>query len=251
MDNRAIRFSCNSCGACCKGRLIPLTLEETKLWLKRGHEVAILLEAFDEFQWGSTRQELAHAKGRAVEVTSGGVPIYVIAVFAGNALTGCQNLDDKNRCGIYDDRPLVCRIYPAEVNPFITLTPASKVCPPEVWEGGEVLFNDNIIDPILTDQIERSRKADRGDAQAKIALCEILGLNVAAWKGNAFTIYMVDREQLLDAIVFYDIMKGSVVRTNWRVRTDTPSLRKKITKTGIVLDDHLEADYIFYPLEDI
>ncbi len=249
MENNAIRFACNGCGVCCKGRLIPLTLYETRQWLKRGHEVAILLEAFDELNWSSSLQELAHAKGRAVEVISGDASIHVIAVFAGNALNSCQNLGENNLCSIYDDRPLVCRIYPAEINPFITLDPASKICPPEVWDEGEVLFTDRIIDPILENQIERSRKADREDARAKIALCEILGLNVAAWKGNAFTVYLLDREQLLDAFVFYDaLMRASQIRTDWKVRVDNPVLRQQLQQIGVALDGQAGADYIFHPL---
>lgn len=249
MENNSIRFACNGCGICCKGRLIPLTLYEARQWLKRGHEVAILIEAFDELNWSSTHQEFAHAKGRAVEVTCGDASIQVIAVFAGNALNGCQNLGDNNLCGIYDERPLVCRIYPAEINPFITLNPASKICPPEVWGEGEVLFTDRIIDPVLVDQIERSRKADREDARAKIILCEILGLNVAAWKGNAFAVYLLDREQLLDAFVFYDtLMRVSQIRTDWKVRVDTPVLRHKLQRLGMSLDDQERANYIFHPL---
>ncbi|MBV4534028.1 YkgJ family cysteine cluster protein [Pseudomonas sp. SWRI107] len=249
MENNAIRFACNGCGICCKGRLIPLTLHETRQWLKRGHEVAILLEAFDELHWSPSQEEFAHAKGRAVEVTSGDASIRVIAVFAGNALNSCQNLGDNNLCGIYDERPLVCRIYPAEINPFITLNPASKICPPEVWEEGEVLFTDRVIDPVLVKHIERSRKADRDDARAKIALCEILGLNVVAWKGNAFAVYLPDRQQLLDAFVFYDtLMRVSQLRTDWKVRVDTPVLRQKLQQSGVALDDQEGAGYIFHSL---
>jgi len=144
---------------------------------------------------------------------------------------------------------LVCRIYPAEINPFIPLNSASKVCPPEVWDEGEVLFTDRIIDPVLANQIERSRKADRDDARAKIALCEILGLNVAAWKGNAFTVYLLDREQLLDAFAFYDaLLRASQIRTDWKVRVDTPALRQKLQQFGVALDDQEGAGYIFHPL---
>lgn len=202
MGNNAIRFACNGCGTYRKGWLVPLTLYETRQWLKRGHEVAILLKVFDELYWSLSQQEFAHAKGRAVEATSGDASIHVIARFAGNSLNSYQNLGDNKNRGIYGERPLVCRIYPAEINSFITLNPANKICTPDVWEEGEVLFTVRIIDPALVKHIERSQKADRDDARAKIALCEILGLNVAAWKGNAFTVYLLDREQLLVAFVF-------------------------------------------------
>lgn len=175
MQNNSIRFACNGCGICCKGRLVPLTLNETRQWLERGHEVAIILEAFEQSIWTAGPQQFAHAAGRAVEVPCGNSHVRAVAVFAGNALVQCQSLGDDGCCGIYEERPLVCRIYPAEINPFIALDRENKICPPEVWEEGEVLFTDRIVDPVLADQIERSRQADREDAQAKIALCEALG----------------------------------------------------------------------------
>lgn len=98
----------------------------------------------------------------------------------------CSNgpsLGDDDRYGIYEERPLVCRIYPMEINPCIALNPENKACPAEVWEQGEVMFIDRIVDPELADQVERSRQADSDDAQAKITVCGIIGLSVAAWEG--------------------------------------------------------------------
>ena len=85
MQNNAIRFACNGCGVCCKGRLIPLTLNETRQWLGRGHEVAVILEAFNESNWVSQPQQYAHSARRAVEVGSGEARIRVVAVLAANA----------------------------------------------------------------------------------------------------------------------------------------------------------------------
>jgi len=67
MNNTPIRFACNGCGVCCKGRLIPLTLSETRQWLLRGHDVAVLLEAFDESTWTAQPGQYAHSAKRAVE----------------------------------------------------------------------------------------------------------------------------------------------------------------------------------------
>jgi Fe-S-cluster containining protein len=248
MQNNSIRFACNGCGICCKGRLVPLTLNETRQWLERGHEVAIILEAFEQSFWTAGPQQFAHAAGRAVEVPCGNSHVRAIAVFAGNALVQCPSLGDDGRCGIYEERPLVCRIYPAEINPFIALDPEHKICPPEVWEEGEVLFTDRIVDPVLADQIERSRQADREDAQAKIALCETLGLNVAAWKGNALAVYLPDRPKLAEAITRYDAGKVGHARSNWKVRVDAPALREQLHQVGLAFDDQLPTDYIFHAL---
>lgn len=248
MENNAIRFACNGCGICCKGRLIPLTLNETRQWLQRGHEVAVILEAFDESTWALEPRQFAHSAQRAVEVTSGDARIRVVAVLAGNALQQCQNLGEDDRCGIYDERPLVCRIYPMEINPFIVLRPENKICPPEVWEEGEILFTDRIVDPALADQVERSRQADRDDAQAKIAICEAMGLNIAAWKGNALAVYLPDRAQLFEAIRSYDTGIAAPVHPDWKVRVDAPALRQQLHQVGVALDDRLQTEYIFHAL---
>lgn len=248
MENNAIRFACNGCGICCKGRLIPLTLAETRQWLQRGHEVAVILEAFDESTWASQPHQFTHSAQRAVEVTSGDARIRVVAVLAGNALAQCRNLGDDGRCGIYEERPLVCRIYPMEINPFIALSPENKICPPEVWEQGQILFTDRVVDPILADQIERSRQADRDDAQTKIALCEAMGLNVAAWKGDAMAVYLPDRAQLIEAINRYDAGGTAPTRPDWKVRVDAPALRHQLHQIGIALDDQPSTDYIFHSL---
>lgn len=248
MENNAIRFACNGCGICCKGRLIPLTLNETRQWLQRGHEVAVILEAFDESTWTLEPQQYAHSAQRAVEVISGDARIWVVAVLAGNALQQCQNLGEDDRCGIYEERPLVCRIYPMEINPFIVLRPENKSCPSEVWEEGEILFTDRIVDPVLADQVERSRQADRDDAEAKIAVCEAMGLNVAAWKGNALAVYLPDRMQLFEAIRRHDTGVAAPLRADWKVRVDAPVLRQQLRQVGVALDDRLPTDYIFHLL---
>ena len=248
MENNTIRFACNGCGICCKGRLIPLTLDEARQWLKRGHEVAVVLEAFDESTWPTQPRQFAHSAQRAVEVTSGDARIRVVAVLAGNALTQCSNLGDDGRCGIYEERPLVCRIYPMEINPLIALNTKDKICPPEVWEEGEVIFTDRVVDPILADQIERSRQADRDDAQAKLALCEAMGITVAAWKGNALAVYQPDRARWLEAIARHDQAPVTPAGLDWTVRVETPALAEQLQRAGVALDDRRSTDYIFQNL---
>lgn len=248
MENNAIRFACNGCGICCKGRLIPLTLNETRQWLRRGHEVAVILEAFDESTWQSDPRQYAHSAQRAVEVASGDARIRVVAVLAGNALPQCPSLGEDDRCGIYEERPLVCRIYPMEINPFIALNPENKACPAEVWEQGEVLFTDRIVDPVLADQVERSRQADRDDARAKIAVCEAMGLSVAAWKGNALAVYLPDRASLLTAIDHYDIGMRAPTSHDWKIRIDGPELRQQLQAAGVALDNRSHVDYVFHRL---
>jgi Fe-S-cluster containining protein len=244
----SIRFACNGCGVCCKGRLIPLTLNETRQWLARGHDVAIVLEAFNDATWAAEPQQFAHSVRRAAEVRSGSSKIQVIAVFTANALSQCPNLGADDRCGIYEERPLVCRIYPMEINPFIPLRPENKSCPPETWQTGEVLFTDRIVDPTLARQVEQSRQADRDDAQAKIDICEYMGLTTVAWKNNAMAVYQPDRQVLMAAIDACEIGHSGPKGKEWSVRVDQPQLRQQLLDAHISLDDAPSQDYIFHAL---
>ncbi|WP_122279702.1 YkgJ family cysteine cluster protein [Pseudomonas syringae group genomosp. 3] len=248
MDNPAIRFACNGCGVCCKGRLIPLTLREARQWLHRGHDVAVVLEAFDQTTWPPGSPQYAHSFLRGAEVSSGSTYVTVVAVFTGNAISQSPNLGDDDRCGIYHERPLVCRIYPVEINPFIPMEPESKACPPQVWEAGEVIFTDRIIDPVLERQVQESRSADRADALAKVAVCESLGLKVAAWKGNALAVYQPDRIKLIEAIDAYDSGIGTRLTAGWRVRVDNLDLINKLQRAGVALEAGGQQEYIFQEL---
>ena len=189
-----------------------------------------------------------HSVQRAVDVASGEARIQVIAIFAGNALTQCPSLGEDNRCTIYEDRPLVCRIYPMEINPFLTLRPEEKVCPPEVWESGEVLWSDRVVDPVLEDQIQRSRQADRDDAKAKVSVCAALGISVAAWKGNALAVYLADRAQLQQAISLVRAGGDVPANVSWKVRVDDADLHTRLQGAGVELDLRAQTEYIFHSL---
>lgn len=248
MENTAIRFACNGCGVCCKGRLIPLTLSESRQWLQRGHDVAVILEAFDETLYPTEPAKFVHSSRRAIEVDSGTAKIRAVAILAANALMQCPNLDDQDRCGIYEERPLVCRIYPMEISPFISLNPAQKACPPEVWDEGEIIFSDRIVDPTLASQVDQSREADRNDAGAKVAICESMGMTTAAWKENALAVYLPERTVLINAIQNYDAGLHKTESPHWRVRVDDQGLRQHLGDIGVEVDASGCSDYIFHKL---
>lgn len=248
MENSAVRFECNGCGVCCKGRLIPLTLAESRQWLQRGHDVAVILEAFDESLCPGESEKFNHSARRAAQVLSGSNQLHVIAIFAANALTQCPNLDEQDRCGIYDERPLVCRIYPMEISPFINLKPSEKACPPEVWGRGEILCSDRSVNPVLADQIEQSRIADRFDALAKVAICESMDMTVAAWKGDALAVYLPDRGELMAAILRHDAGLKSQASSQWRVRVQDHVLSHSLADRGTEFDRTESPKYIFHKL---
>ena len=247
MKKNVVKYTCVACGICCKERLIPLTIGEAEQWLARGDNVAIILEAFSHSTNLENSPEYIHNTGRAAEVNKGKEKIHVIAIFAANALSRCPNLKADNLCGIYEDRPLVCRIYPMEINPFIELRKENKICPPESWESGEILCSDGIANPPLRLLINQSKQSDIEDAAAKVAICESLGMSVASWKGDGLAVYFPEREKLLAAIQ----TKGSSHRAHehhWKVRTDNADVRQHLLSIDVPLAPQDANDYIYQAL---
>ncbi|UFH51109.1 YkgJ family cysteine cluster protein [Pseudomonas sp. KNUC1026] len=236
------RFACVGCGACCRGRFVPLTLAEAGLWLRRGHSVAVLLEAFDETAWPPEAAEFGYNRLRSAPVQCGSGFVDVIAILAANVIPQCPNLGADNRCGIYHERPLVCRIYPAEINPFISLAPSAKDCPPESWGQGELLGSDRE----LTQQILQSRQADRDDAQLKVELCETLGMTVAAWKGDGFAIYLPAIGDMLAA--FERLGTGARAQRPWHIAARKAELVGDLQARAFAVEAGTSADYVFHEL---
>jgi Fe-S-cluster containining protein len=250
MQLQPTRFNCVGCGACCKGRFIPLTLLEAKQWLERGHDVAILLEAFKQPFWPASEREYQHSLLRSAQVSCGDTDVQVTAIFAANALAQCPNLQADDLCSIYDERPLVCRIYPMEINPFIELKPQDKDCPHEAWGHGEIIASDSGSDSSLNSLIQVSRLADRADARAKIAICNRLGINVAAWKAEALVIQFPARELLLEAINAEEPIPESDTQAlgRWKIRVAQSSLGQALAHGELALDDAESVNYVFHAL---
>lgn len=196
-----IRFDCTGCGKCCTGHHVPLTLSEARQWAGTGGQVIVLAEAFLANGLGLPAEQREHATRRSWPVPCGSSQAWVTITFAAFNPGRCRNLDDDNRCGIYEIRPLVCRIYPMEINPHIPLRPEAKDCPSEAWQSGPALIHGNqLVDKRLAELIERSRQADRDDIRAKLAICQALGIDVSALKGNGFTAYLPDTAALAQAL---------------------------------------------------
>ncbi|SDS34328.1 Putative zinc-or iron-chelating domain-containing protein [Pseudomonas sp. Z003-0.4C(8344-21)] len=184
-------FSCVGCGKCCTDHHVPLTLAEARMWATDGGQVIVLVEAFLGNGLGLPAQQREHAERRSVRVRSGSTDAHVAITFAAYNVGPCRNLDEDKLCRIYERRPLVCRIYPAEINPHIPLNPAAKDCPPESWEQGPLLIaGGELVDQELIELIQRSRQADRDNIQTKDAICALLGIRTTALKGDGFTAYL-------------------------------------------------------------
>lgn len=228
--NDSIRFSCTGCGKCCTGHHVPLTLAESRQWAAAGGQVVVLIEAFVTDGPGMPVEQREHVLGRSHPVSCGTGQLRVSVTFAAFNPGRCRNLDAQDLCTIYETRPLVCRIYPAEINPHLPLRPENKDCPPEAWEQGPELIHGQVLaDPQLVALITASRQADRDDIAAKVAICQALGMTTSALKGNGFTAYLPEMAAFANALE----QVTSDDRAPWTVHVADSELASTLVSHGL------------------
>ena len=195
-----LHFECTTCGQCCHDLKLPLTVPEALEWLTAGHTVQVLCEALPWATEPSASDALGqHRRRRSFEARSGELPVRVIVVLAASFAGACPNLNDQRLCGIYERRPMVCRIYPAEIRPGLEVLPSRKACPPEAWDGARPIFvsRHQIVDADLRALIQRSRDHDVRDVPVKERLCAALGLQAAAVADEGWAIHAPASADLL------------------------------------------------------
>jgi Fe-S-cluster containining protein len=198
-----LNFECTLCGKCCQGLKVPLTVEEAIGWLKDENEVQILTEAIP---WpdepGEDDRLMLHKRALSFPVMSGSLPTRVVVVLAASFSGSCPYLQPDMRCGIYDRRPLTCRIHPAETSEFVELDPAHRCCPPEAWGADfrPMLRQGRIVDAELQDVMVRARASAVHSVGTKAALCAALGIDAAPLLNEGLAIYSPDRGVLLEQL---------------------------------------------------
>ncbi|WP_390958816.1 YkgJ family cysteine cluster protein [Pseudomonas moorei] len=242
-------FSCVGCGKCCNDHHVPLTLAEARMWAADGGQVIVLVEAFLGNGLGLPAQQRDHAERRSAVVHSGESKAFVAITFAAYNVGPCRNLDEDNLCRIYERRPLVCRIYPMEINPHIPLNPAIKECPPESWEKGpDLIVGGELVDRELMALIQRSRQADRDDIQMKDAICALLGIRTTALKGDGFTAYLPDMAEFATII---DDLAGQTLPqwdSEWLFHVSGEDIARQVVDAGGQLATQAPANYSFISL---
>jgi Fe-S-cluster containining protein len=230
-----IHFNCTRCGKCCRDTKVPLTVAEAINWLERGDEVQLLCEASPWPETLDSEPRAAHFKRRSFAVTSGSMPTRVVVMLVANVVGACPNLLADNRCGIYGDRPLVCRIYPAEINPFVALEPGNKACPPEAWSRDLPVFQrgGTLMDDVIRQDVEMSRAADVRDADLKSRLCRALNVADTALVHEAVLVYSPTAKTLLSALstaIAADARQQPAAQ--WRFVSDRPETVENLAKSG-------------------
>ena len=185
-------FECTMCGKCCHDLKLPLSVAEATAWLERGSNIQILCEAVP---WpeepAADNAPAQHKRGRSFAASSGELPLRVVVILVGAFTGACPHLGADLRCGIYETRPRVCRIYPAEINPFVTLAPEQKLCPPEAWtpERPVLAIDQKIVDATTFELIQQSRQTDMADTAAKALLCAYLDIDTAALANEGLAVF--------------------------------------------------------------
>jgi Fe-S-cluster containining protein len=245
-------FSCVGCGKCCNDHHVPLTLSEARMWAADGGQVIVLVEGFLGNGLGLPEQQREHAERRSAVVRSGASEAYVAITFAAYNVGPCRNLDEDNLCRIYERRPLVCRIYPMEINPHIPLNTAVKECPPESWEKGpELIVGGELVDQELAGLIQRSRQADRDDIQYKDAICALLGFRTTALKGDGFTAYLPDMTEFATII---DELTGQTLpewSSEWLFHVSGDDVAGQVLAAGAQVVADEPSNYAFISLRAV
>lgn len=250
-----MRFSCVGCGKCCNDHHVPLTLSEAVQWAADGGQVIVLTEGFLEDERLALDPALQHAQRRSLRVPCGSTHAHVAVTFAAFNVGACRNLDENQMCRIYDRRPLVCRIYPAEINPHIPLRAENKDCPPQAWEQGPVLIHGG--KPVATELeqlIERSRQADRDDIAAKAAICKVLGIHAMAVKGEGFAAFLPDMGHFAQAAQRVEALglAASAGKQPWSLLAPDEALIARLEETGALIQAALEQQNSTYiPLRKV
>ena len=230
-----IHFACTQCGKCCRDTRVPLTVAETIKWLNRGDEVQLLCEASPWPEALDGEPRAVHFKRRSFAVMSGSMPTRVVVMLVAKIVGACPNLLSDMRCGIYEDRPLVCRIYPAEINPFVTLERESKACPPEAWAKDRPLLQRGrvLADDVISRDVEMMRATDALDAAIKSRLCLALNLAHAALVHEAVLVYSPTAQTLLSALAVATATDScQEPAAPWRFVSDQQESLETLAKSG-------------------
>ena len=242
-------FSCVGCGKCCNDHHVPLTLAEARMWAADGGQVIVLVEAFLANGLGLPMQQREHAERRSVVVRSDACEAHVAITFAAYNVGPCRNLDEDNLCRIYERRPLVCRIYPMEINPHIPLNTSIKECPPESWEQGpDLIVGGELVDQELAGLIQRSRQADRDDIRTKDAICALLGIRTTALKGDGFTAYLPDMSAFATVIDQVAQQPSTGSGSDWQFHVSGDDIAGQVLAAGAQVTTETPVNYAFISL---
>ena len=212
-------------------------------WLNDGNEVQIICEALP---WAQDRSaddpEAARFKQRSFAALSDLLPIRVLVMLVANIPGDCPNLLPDFRCGVYERRPLVCQIYPAEVNPFLQLDKTLKGCPEDAWGSHQPLLmrGGKLVNADIQLKIDQWRATEELEIIVKRQTCSALQISDASVAQEGFLVFTPPRDALLrtlDAALrgWYAVNDKLSAETPWRFVTDRSETAQSLTRSGAVV----------------
>jgi Fe-S-cluster containining protein len=235
-----IHFACTQCGKCCQNLRLPLTIDEAKSWLAAGHDLQLLYEASPwPVEPEADDLPALHKRRHSFSGMSGLLPVRVTAYLSANIGGRCTHLQADMNCAIYDQRPLVCRIYPAEINPFRRLETKGKLCPPEAWEPSNPLLQTaaSLVPADMRAAVLRAREANVADAPAKQRLSAALGFDRAAVFGEGFVLYSPDRQALTAALSWATASaENQLDIRSWQLVSPRQTTRDALASTSALIE---------------
>ncbi|VVE26002.1 hypothetical protein PAN31108_03380 [Pandoraea anhela] len=192
------------CGKCCHDLRLPIDTGEALQWMRNGGQVQVLCEAIP---WPTDPEDpsglAAYKRERSVAAVSGELPVRVVITLVAAFEGACPHLRSDMKCGAYEVRPRVCRIYPAEVNPFVPFMPAQKACPPEAWATSmpPMMIDGALVDAQTVTLVARSRRAGVEDMGRKALVCHRVGVFVGALANEGFAVHTPSPAALEAALV--------------------------------------------------
>ena len=109
-----LHFDCTQCGRCCHDLRLTLSVDEARAWAGRGHQVDLLAEGWPWPDDGDDPEDgmAQWRKATSFPVLVGDVPFRINLRLVARHDGPCPHLLPDMRCGNYEARPRICRIYP-------------------------------------------------------------------------------------------------------------------------------------------
>ncbi|HEY0270451.1 MAG TPA: YkgJ family cysteine cluster protein [Sphingomonas sp.] len=227
-------FACTACGRCCHDLKLLLDVGEAVAWTRRGGRVQILCEAIPwPAEPADDDAQGRYKRDRAFAATSGGLPVRITVLLVATFDGACPNLRADLLCDIYEQRPTVCRIYPAEISPFVAFARESKACPPDAWmPRGPLLVRAGwVADAETAALIALSRAAAAAEIDVKARLCARLGIAEAALANEGFAIHTPDGAALIDALAWARTAPGGPAEP-WRIASNRATTLAMLADAG-------------------
>lgn len=198
-----LHFDCTQCGRCCHDLRLTLSIDEARAWAGRGHQVDLLAEGWPWPDNGDPHDApLQWRKATSFPVLVGDVPFRINLRLVARHVGPCPHLLPDMRCGNYEERPRICRIYPLESRPFEAVSPALRKCPPEAWQETLPLLerDGRPADAEANALLAAHRQAMIDDVPLKARLASALGFADTAFAGEGLAVCEIAPLALLTAL---------------------------------------------------